>query len=29
MVNEVKPCKDIIEEMFAQAEKLLNCKEDK
>lgn len=24
LVNEVKPCKDIIEEMFAQAEKLLN-----
>ena len=24
MVNEVKPCKDIVEEMFAQAEKLLN-----
>ncbi|MGN0621226.1 MAG: enoyl-[acyl-carrier-protein] reductase FabK [Porcipelethomonas sp.] len=23
MVNEVKPCKDIIEEMFAQAQKLL------
>ncbi len=24
MINEVKPCKDIIEEMFAQAEALLN-----
>lgn len=24
MINEVKPCKDIIEEMFAQAESLLN-----
>ena len=23
MINEIKPCKDIIEEMFAQAEKLL------
>jgi len=24
MVNEVKPCKDIVEEMFAQAEELLS-----
>jgi enoyl-[acyl-carrier protein] reductase II len=24
MINEVKPCKDIVEEMFAQAEELLN-----
>ena len=24
MINEIKPCKDIIEEMFAQAEKLLS-----
>ena len=24
MINEIKPCKDIIEEMFAQAEELLN-----
>ncbi len=24
MINEIKPCKDIIEEMFAQAEALLN-----
>ena len=24
MVNDVKPCKDIIEEMFEQAQKLMN-----
>ena len=24
MINDVKPCKDIVEEMFAQAEQLLN-----
>ena len=24
MINDIKPCKDIIEDMFAQAEKLLN-----
>lgn len=24
MINDVKPCRDIVEEMFAQAEKLLN-----
>ena len=24
MINDIKPCKDIVEEMFAQAEKLLN-----
>ena len=24
MINDVKPCKEIIEEMFSEAEKLLN-----
>ena len=24
MVNDVKPCKEIVEEMFAEAEKLLS-----